>query len=364
MNARYSGLKLHELDWQTFEAMPIKGHHRHAEREYAGRETLARDFLDWYWHDRLKPPPGRNSGHDPRRGAKTSRRPPRNSGQREQDADHVSRRTDRDVKAMTALTLYNRRCMMSGTRARIVLITADRNLVRATYRGTRSFREDLKTTLQRYDAERGGHRSDAELEKIRLFFHDDIVDDENSWFDSFALHYVRHLHAFADEGLQRSDGVGPTDFLSIFSSLFLDQNDAMLDSASYLEKLATEDYREEDRIENFRERYKSSIESWDTLIHQIAGKTSIDEFQNISPAIKRQMEHALKDRLEAQKRTGGTGDAGQPDRLVLWLEELVEQAHDRAMLHFSNVAIDLLVEKDKYTGRERHMKGTDGSKAI
>ncbi|MEG3620156.1 hypothetical protein V5T82_16955 [Magnetovibrio sp. PR-2] len=281
--------------------------------EYFEVEKYARRALELFWQDRL----GSKSGDS----------------------------LKADARALTDMAIYNKRLLMQGVKRRLVFVTGDRTLVRATYNTKPEYLEPIIRRVLMADVfahklnVNDNHEAAQLLEKLYEFFGiiTDESDEYSSWFSRFSFHYIRHFWAIAPDALL--ENAKTIQLKDLFHGLFATEGERLSLSRQNMERLVLNGTFGARGAELNHEGF-IDLSDWYQFTKERIETARAEEFGLNDIDVR-----AIRNQLKAE------GGESFYTRLSDVFEEYLSRQRDRTMLSFSNRGATELVRSAENASR-------------
>lgn len=271
--------------------------------------------------------------------------------------DNARRNARADAAALATLAVMNRRLLRAGQNARVVLITADRALVEATYRSSDdyilSYAEGSPAGIHipsdpklLFPEARGLDQRQLQTD-LEVFFDLEGTEGGSNWFRAFGISYVRHIQGFAQgPGIDRitpansSTTLNPfkDQFQNILSGLLAGEEAPIEDAMPHLEQIVLDEVQPT-IPDAYRTIYEKTVREWNDLLGAAVKAGRVDTFEIEHKEVYEKLMGFIV-RHRAEQHEGKVPDVKEA---AAWLSEYVEGLRDRTMLEFTTIGKEFLV---------------------
>ncbi|MDB5527340.1 MAG: hypothetical protein JWR51_443 [Devosia sp.] len=215
-----------------------------------------------------------------------------------------------DAEALADLFLVNKRLQEKGDEARVVLVTGDENLVKATYGGVTLSRASIREPDLR----------------------DYLVSQSSPMATDFSLRYVRHLWAYIEDALIGRDALKDSHVADFFNGLLAKGAERTSFSAELTERIALFPKEHQDLIPSL-ERINVALSDWIDLSTSGTFQSGLNDF-----AINDEFRQTI---LDIVLKSDAKLEWSAMLRLI---QEQIDQEQDRLTTNLSDTGIAPLVK--------------------
>lgn len=253
-----------------------------------------------------------------------------------------------DAEALTQITLVNKRLMSCDIDHRVVFVTGDQSLVKATYDTNpknllRYINHELMSAMARGKIKDGGNVSSQTLrtDLLKYFGLNEQIGNREYWFGNFAYFYIRHFWAIAPDALIENENT--KELQDLFHGLFATEGKRLHLSRRNIEKLIlSERSGFNTNLTTSESNYE--LERWSKLTQKKIELARSEEFEFSNLEIESVRRH-IRPETDSQQ----VGDVYET--VYSLIDEFLSQQRDRTMLSFSDHGAQELVLTVKEASR-------------